>query len=123
MNKVNIAQCFDAFEEYWSPKIIAELNGQHVKLAKIKGPFEWHKHDHEDEMFMVFKGTLTMKLRDRDLILEPGELVVIPRGVEHMPLTEDEVHIMLFEPTSTRNTGEKETERSRDAEWLHTATT
>jgi mannose-6-phosphate isomerase-like protein (cupin superfamily) len=103
--KVNVAQKLSLFDEHWSPKIVGELNGQHVKLVKISGEFVWHHHDEEDELFLVVKGSLVIKLRDRDIRLEEGEFVVIPRGVEHRPVAEEEASVMLFEPASTLNTG------------------
>lgn len=106
IKKTNIADKLDLFNEHWTPKIIGELNGQQVKLAKIKGSFDWHQHEHEDEMFLVIKGSFIMKLRDRDIILNEGEFIIIPRGTEHMPVAEEEAHIMLFEPISTVNTGD-----------------
>ena len=105
MEKVNLAQKFDLFEEYWSPKIVGELNGQHVKLAKLKGGFIWHCHEDEEELFLVLKGRLIIKLRDGDVTLNEGEFLVVPRGVEHKPVAEEEVHVLLFEPVGTLNTG------------------
>ena len=116
MDKVNLAEKFSLFDEYWSPKIAGELNGQYVKLAKLKGEFIWHHHEAEDEMFLVVKGRLTMKLRERDIILEEGEFLIVPRGVEHKPVAEEEAHIMLFEPKSTVNTGNVRDERTKEAE-------
>jgi mannose-6-phosphate isomerase-like protein (cupin superfamily) len=95
---VNLAQKFSQFSDYWSPKIIAEVNDFHVKLVKLKGEFVWHQHEHEDELFLVVKGTLLIKLRDRDIWLREGELAVIPKGVEHLPIADDEVHVILLEP-------------------------
>ena len=112
MDKVNIAEKFSLFDELWSPKIVAELNGQCVKLAKLKGEFVWHHHDREDEMFLVVKGKLTIKLPDRDVLLEDGEFIVIPAGVEHKPVAEEEVHVLLFEPQATLNTGNVQNERT-----------
>ncbi len=114
MDKVNIENKFSQFDEHWQPKIVGELNGQYVKLAKLKGEFVWHQHESEDEMFMVIKGQLLIKLRDRDVILNPGEFFIIPRGVEHIPITEDEVQVMLFEPKSVINTGDVQDERTLD---------
>lgn len=105
IEKVNLAGRLARINEYWSPRIVGELNGQHVKLVKFSGPFVWHHHEHEDELFLVLEGRFTMKLRDGELELGPGELVVIPRGVEHMPVAEAEVHVLLFEPAGTLNTG------------------
>ena len=112
MEKVNLAEKFSLFDEHWSPKIVGELNGQYVKLAKLLGEFVWHHHEAEDEMFMVLKGRLVIKLRDRDIVLGEGEFLIIPRGVEHCPVAEEEVHIMLFEPISTLHTGNVQTEKT-----------
>ena len=112
MEKVNLRQKLDSFSEHWSPKIVAELNGQQVKLTKVWGEFVWHHHDDEDELFMVLKGRLRMELRDRHIWLEEGEILVVPRGVEHRPVAEEEVEILLFEPASTLNTGNVENERT-----------
>lgn len=114
MDKVNIENKFSQFDEHWQPKIVGELNGQYVKLAKLKGEFVWHQHESEDEMFMVIKGQLLIKLRDRDVILNPGEFFIIPRGVEHIPIAESEVQVMLFEPKSVINTGDVQDERTLD---------
>ena len=105
IEKVSLAQKLATFTAHWSPKIVAELNGQHVKVVKFEGPFDWHHHEHEDELFLVVKGSFVMELRDRSIPLEEGELVVIPRGVEHRPVAAEEVHVLLFEPTGTLNTG------------------
>lgn len=101
------------FSEHWSPKVVAELNGQAVKLVKIQGEFVWHHHDHEDELFYVVRGTLRMEFRDRVVTVEPGEFIVVPRGVEHRPVAMEEVHLMLFEPLETVNTGNVQEERTR----------
>ncbi len=114
MQKINVKGKFDLFNEHWSPKIVAELNGQHVKLAKIEGPFVWHSHEDEDELFFIFKGRLKMELRDGDVILEEGDMLVVPRGVEHRPVAEEEVWMMMFEPASTVNTGTAGGERTVD---------
>jgi len=114
MDKVNIEDKFSQFDEHWQPKIVGELNGQYVKLAKLKGKFVWHQHETEDEMFMVIKGQLLIKLRDRDVTLNPGEFFIIPRGVEHIPIAEEEVQVMLFEPKSVINTGDVQDERTLD---------
>lgn len=103
---VNLAEKMNLIDAYWSPKIIGELNGQQVKMAKLKGEFIWHKHDNEDELFMVLKGTLKIAFRDREAILRENEMIIIPRGVEHKPVAEEEVYILLFEPASTLNTGD-----------------
>ncbi len=105
MEKVNLREKFSLFSEHWKPKIVGELNGQQVKLAKFKGPFVWHHHDSEDELFLVVKGRFRMEFRDRSVWLEEGELLVVPRGVEHRPVADQEAHVLLFEPASTLNTG------------------
>ena len=105
MEKVNMAQKFGLFDEHWSPKIVGELNGQHVKLAKLQGEFVWHHHDDEDELFLVVKGQLIMKLWDEDIELNEGEFLVVPRGVEHKPVAPEEAHVLFFEPKGTLNTG------------------
>jgi mannose-6-phosphate isomerase-like protein (cupin superfamily) len=112
MDKVNIAQKFSQFDDLWSPKVIAELNGQYVKLAKLKGEFVWHHHEVEDELFLVTKGRLLIKFRDRDVWLEEGELVVIPAGAEHKPVAEEEAHVLFFEPQTTLNTGNVQDDRT-----------
>ncbi len=108
LEKVNLEQKFGLFHEHWSPKIVADLNGQQVKLAKLKGEFIWHQHENEDELFFVVQGRLRMELRDQTLELGPGEMLVVPRGVEHRPVAEEEVLLMMFEPASTLNTGDQE---------------
>jgi mannose-6-phosphate isomerase-like protein (cupin superfamily) len=105
VEKVNVAQKLALFDEHWSPKIVGELNGQHVKLVKFLGEFVWHHHDDEDEMFLVVDGRFKMEFRDREVWLEEGEFIVVPRGIEHRPVAEREVSVMLFEPASTLNTG------------------
>ena len=105
MDKVNLLQKFDLVTEYWSPKIVGELNGQQVKLAKFQGEFVWHQHEAEDEAFFVMKGSLRMEFRDKTIELNEGEMIIVPRGVEHKPVAEKEVWVMLFEPASTLNTG------------------
>lgn len=112
MEKVNLAAKLASFSEHWSPKIVAELNGQLVKLVKFKGEFVWHHHEDEDELFLVVRGRFRMELRDRDIWLEEGELLVVPRGVEHRPVAEEEVDVLLFEPASTLNTGNVQNERT-----------
>lgn len=112
--KVNLAHKFSLFDEHWSPKVVAELNGQHVKVAKLQGPFDWHHHEDEDELFLVVKGRLVLQLREGDVELEEGELFVVPRGVEHRPVAEEEVHVVLFEPASTLNTGNIRNERTQE---------
>ncbi len=104
--KVDVAEKFARFEDHWSPKIVAELNGQHVKLVKFQGEFVWHRHDREDEMFFVVSGRFRIEFRDGDVELGPGQFLVIPRGVEHRPVADEEARVMLFEPASTLNTGD-----------------
>ncbi len=118
LEKIDIEQKFSLISEHWRPKIIAELNGQEVKLVKFKGEFVWHHHDNEDELFLVVKGRLQIKLRDRDLWLDEGEFAIIPKGVEHCPVAEEEVHALLLEPKSTLNTGNVQNERTTAAEWI-----
>jgi mannose-6-phosphate isomerase-like protein (cupin superfamily) len=118
MEKVNLAYKFDLFQEYWSPKIAGELNDSYLKLVKLKGEFVWHHHEAEDELFLVVKGRLVIKLRDRDISLDEGEFVIIPRGVEHCPVAEEEVHVLLLEPKSTVNTGNVQSERTVAAQWI-----
>lgn len=110
MQKINLAEKFSLFSEYWSPKIAGELNGQQVKLVKFKGEFVWHHHDNEDELFYVVKGSFDMHLRDKIITLNKGEFIIVPHGVEHKPVAENEVEIMLFEPASTVNTGNLQNE-------------
>ena len=116
--KMNLAAAFDRISEAWSPKIVGEVNGMHVKLAKLDGAFEWHSHASEDELFLVVSGRLRMEFRDGVRILDPGEIIVVPHGVEHRPVAEPECQIMMFEPASTVNTGQVVTDRTRDPEWL-----
>jgi mannose-6-phosphate isomerase-like protein (cupin superfamily) len=111
-DKVVLADKLRQFSDAWSPRIVAELNGQHVKLVKLRGEFVWHHHDDEDELFLVLAGRLRMQLRDREVELLPGEMLVVPRGVEHRPVADEEVHVMLFEPASTLNTGNVRNERT-----------
>jgi mannose-6-phosphate isomerase-like protein (cupin superfamily) len=113
MDKVNIEEKLSQFSDYYNPRIIGELNGQHVKATKLKGEFIWHHHENEDEMFLIIKGILKMEFRDRTVELKPGEFIIVPRGVEHKPVAEEEVHLLLFEPASTINTGNLENERTR----------
>jgi len=105
MDKVNLAAKFGQFTEQWSPKIVGQVNDMHVKLARLQGEFVWHHHENEDEMFLVVEGRLTIRLRERDISLEKGEFLIIPRGVEHLPVAEEEALVMLFEPVGTLNTG------------------
>lgn len=118
IHEVNIANKFDLIQEYWSPKIVGELNDSYVKLAKLKGEFIWHRHENEDELFLVIQGVLVIKLRDRDLVVGEGEFAIIPRGIEHCPFAENEVHVMLLEPKSTVNTGEVQSERTVSSQWI-----
>lgn len=118
---VNVAEKFSLFNSQWTPHIIGELNGQQVKLAKIVNDFVWHSHEEEDEMFLIFKGTLYMEFRDRTEVVKEGEMIVVPKGVEHNPYTKDgeEVWVMLFEPTATLHTGAVEHERTHnDQQWI-----
>jgi mannose-6-phosphate isomerase-like protein (cupin superfamily) len=112
MDKVNIAEKLALFSDYWTPRIVAELNGQQVKVVKLKGPFVWHQHAGEDELFLVVRGRLRMEFRDRAVELGEGELIVVPRGVEHRPVAEAEVAVLLFEPASTLNTGDVRNEQT-----------
>jgi mannose-6-phosphate isomerase-like protein (cupin superfamily) len=114
MDKVNLDQKFSLFHESWSPKIVAELNGQLVKLAKFTGEFFWHHHENEDELFLVVKGKIVIHLKDGDVPVEEGEFIVVPRGVEHKPEAVGEAHVMLFEPASTLNTGNLRNERTME---------
>jgi mannose-6-phosphate isomerase-like protein (cupin superfamily) len=113
MEKVSILEKLQLFSEYWSPKIVGELNGQQVKLAKFKGEFVWHKHDHEDEMFLVIEGVLKMELRDKTIVIHKNEFLIVPKGTEHRPVADEEVSVMLFEPASTLNTGNAENELTK----------
>lgn len=113
MEKINIGEKLSLFHDYWNPRIIGELNGQQVKLTKLKGEFIWHSHENEDELFYILKGSLRMEFRDRVEIINEGEMIIVPRGVEHKPVAEEEVQLMLFEPASTVNTGKIENERTR----------
>ena len=110
MHTINLNEKFALFTDHWSPKVIGELNGQHVKLAKVKGEFVWHDHANEDEMFLVIKGQLKIEFRDRTEVINEGEMLIVPRGVEHNPVAEEEVWLMLFEPAETKHTGDVEHE-------------
>ena len=112
MEKINLASKLSLFSEHWSPKVVAELNGQQVKLAKFKGEFLWHQHENEDELFLVVRGQLRMEFRDRQVWLEPGELIVVPQGIEHRPCADEEAQVLLFEPATTLNTGNIINERT-----------
>ena len=112
IQRIDLAEKLARFDERWSPRIVAELNGQQVKLAKLEGEFVWHSHAEEDELFLVLKGTLTIELRDGAVVLGPGQMAVVPRGIEHRPVADGEVHVMLFEPAGTVNTGDVRNERT-----------
>lgn len=121
MNKININEKFSLFDDHWSPKVIAESNGQLVKIAKGDGELVWHKHDKEDELFIVFKGQLTLQLKAGDIVLNPGEMYVVPKGVEHCPKALPETHFLMVEPASTAHTGETVSDMtvaSSEQEWL-----
>ena len=122
MLKANLKDKFELFDEYWTPKIIGELNDQFVKIAKLKGEFIWHDHEQEDELFYVVKGSLLLKFRDRDdVVLHEGELYVVPAGVDHLPIAEEECWVMLMEPKSTKHTGSTRTENTvsiEDQQWI-----
>jgi mannose-6-phosphate isomerase-like protein (cupin superfamily) len=112
MDKVNLREKFALFEDHWSPKLVGELNGQHIKLVKLRGEFIWHKHDREDELFLVVRGRFRMDFLDRQVWLEEGEFLVVPRGVEHRPVADEEAQVLLFEPAATLNTGDVRDERT-----------
>jgi mannose-6-phosphate isomerase-like protein (cupin superfamily) len=112
METVNLKEKFSRFSDYWNPRVIGELNDCHIKAVKLKGEFVWHHHDAEDELFFVAKGTLRMKFRDREAIIGEGEFIIVPRGTEHCPAADDEVHLILMEPKSTLNTGNISNERT-----------
>jgi mannose-6-phosphate isomerase-like protein (cupin superfamily) len=114
MEKVNLHEKLRSFKAHWSPKIVGELNDQMVKLVKFQGPFVWHHHDHEDELFLVVKGRFRMELKDHHVWIEEGEFMIIPSGVEHRPVADEEAHVLLFEPASTLNTGNIRNERTLD---------
>jgi mannose-6-phosphate isomerase-like protein (cupin superfamily) len=118
MEVVNLEKKFGRFDEHWSPKILAKLNDYHVKAAKLRGEFIWHKHDDTDELFLVTKGTLLLRFRDRDVTLGPGELMVVPKGVEHLPIAEEECEVLLIEPAGTLNTGDAGGARTVEPEWI-----
>jgi mannose-6-phosphate isomerase-like protein (cupin superfamily) len=115
VNSINLAAKLSLFSDLWNPRIVGELNGQHVKLVKLKGEFVWHHHDAEDELFMVLRGRLDMHLRDGVVPIREGEFFIVPRGMEHKPVAEKETHILLFEPASTLNTGNVRNERTRES--------
>lgn len=119
MDSVNLENKLSLFSDHWHPRIVGELNGQHVKLAKLKGEFIWHKHDDEDEMFFVIKGQLKMEMRDKTVVINPNEFYIVPKGVEHKPIAEEEVSVMLFEPASTKHTGDQVHELTKEElEWI-----
>ncbi len=119
MKKINMQEKLSLFREHWTPKIIGELNGQYVKLAKIKGDFVWHNHEQEDELFMVLKGSLVMELPDEKILLNEGEILIVPKGIDHRPIADEEAHILMFEPVSTAHTGDVRTEMTvDDPEWI-----
>ena len=113
MEKINIAEKLNLFHDYFNPRIIAELNGQHVKLGKFQGEFVWHKHDNEDELFFVVEGEFDMHFRDKVVTIKKNEIIVVPKGIEHKPVAKNEVHVMLFEPAGTINTGEISNEMTK----------
>lgn len=115
---VNLSQKLSLFRDHWKPRIVAELNENHVKLVKLKGDFVWHKHEDEDEMFLVLAGTLKIKFRDGEAVLSPGEMIVVPKGVEHCPESAEEAHVLLVEPKTTVNTGELRNERTAPQQWI-----
>lgn len=112
MEKVNLSEKLSKVKDYWSPKIVGELNDSYVKVVKLQGDFVWHHHENEDELFLVVEGDLRMRFRDRDVIVSPGEFIIVPKGVEHLPIAEGEVHILLLEPKTTLNTGNVRNERT-----------
>lgn len=118
MDKIDLAAKLSSIDEPWSPRIVAELNDAHVKLVKLKGEFVWHHHEHEDELFLVLAGRLQMRFRERDVWLEPGQMIVVPKGVEHCPVAPEEAHVLLLEPKTTLNTGNLRNERTVEARWI-----
>lgn len=115
---IDLARKFSLFSEHWQPKIVGELNDGYIKLARLHGEFIWHQHEAEDELFLVIQGTLVIRLREADLTIQPGQFVIIPRGVEHQPYAAQEVQVMLLEPKTTRNTGDVQDERTIEAGWI-----
>lgn len=115
---IDLEQKLGLFDEHWSPRIVGELNGQHVKIAKVLGEFEWHHHDEEDELFMVLSGQLTLRFVDHEVVLGPGQMCIVPRGIVHQPVAEQETAILLFEPAGTVNTGEDRNARTVEPEWV-----
>lgn len=118
MDVVNLAEKFASFDELWKPKIVGEVNDAYVKLVKVKGTFVWHQHEMEDELFLVVNGRMRLQLRTADISLEAGEMAVVPRGVEHCPVAENEAHVLLIESKSTKNTGDVQVDRTTEAEWI-----
>lgn len=119
IKKINLKEKFNGFQEHWSPKIVGALNGQHVKLAKVKGEFVWHQHQDEDEMFFIVKGQLNIEFKTEAVTLNEGEMLIVPKGVEHRPVAADEVWLLLFEPESTKHTGETQSERTvTQQDWI-----
>jgi mannose-6-phosphate isomerase-like protein (cupin superfamily) len=118
LDKVNLARKLDLVKQYWSPKIVGELNQSYVKVAKLKGEFIWHQHDSEDELFLIIKGNLLIKLRDRDISLSEGEFVIVPKGVAHKPVAAEEVQVVLIEPKTSVNTGNVQSQRTVTNEWI-----
>jgi mannose-6-phosphate isomerase-like protein (cupin superfamily) len=118
VRKVRLSEKLDLFQDLWSPKVVAAVNEFHVKLVKLEGEFVWHCHEAEDELFLVLRGRLRIQLREHEVALGPGELVVVPHGVEHRPVADDEVHVLLLEPKTTVNTGTAGGERTREVEWI-----
>ena len=118
MKPVNLERAAGALAQLWSPKVVARVGDQYVKVAKVRGEFVWHAHETEDELFLVLKGRLRMRFRDREAIVEPGEFIIVPHGVEHCPVADDEVHVLLLEPATTMNTGNAGGERTREATWI-----
>ena len=114
MQAINLNEKFNLFTDHWNPRIVGELNGQHVKLVKFAGPFVWHKHDHEDELFLVIQGSFNMEFRDKTITLREGEFLIVPKGVEHRPVAEQEVSVLLFEPANTLNTGDTRNAFTKD---------
>jgi len=112
INKVNISEKLSLYDDHWVPRIVGELNGQYVKVVKFKGAYDWHHHENEDELFLVIKGRFTLELRDGSVEIEEGEFVIVPRGIDHRPVADEECHIMLFEPVTTLNTGNVRTGRT-----------
>lgn len=115
MEKINLDEALEQIPDYWRPRVVGELNGQEVRLARIRGEFVWHSHDDADELFLVLAGTMVMRLRDREIEMSEGDMLVVPRGVEHRPESEEETHLLLFEPAGTLNTGNARNERTMES--------